>query len=223
MTSSEGLSGPKKKLVEWFKQARNASELYIAGSSSNMSLTGALFPRNGCDTSLAFDAMVAISSIGALHRRQYIALANGRGFKWVVTLLDYGDIIATSGCLTASYSSPFDKLDPIMSTANWQSYDNDDKNEVSIVMDAVTYTVSKEDDDYFLSEEVDDQCWTIEDEDNEFALRICTSVAGEQFPREELEDLFNATTECPRLAPMATRTTLSVPLPLCKWYASYQA
>ncbi|CAH0489852.1 unnamed protein product [Peronospora farinosa] len=223
LTSGEGLSAPEKKLVEWLNQAHNASELYVIGGSNNMSVTGVLFPRHGGDTSLPFNAMVAIDSIGPLPRRQYVALANGRGFEWVVTSLGAGDIIITNDCLTKSDSVVFDELDSIVSTANWTSSEIDNEDEVNVILDEVTYTVSKEEDDYFLSEEVVDQCWMIESEDEEFELRICASVAGEQLPPTTFEDLFNATSECPQLAPMATRTTLSVPLPLRKWYASYQA
>ncbi|CAI5715223.1 unnamed protein product [Peronospora destructor] len=221
LTSGESLGAPEKKLVEWLNQAHNASGLYVTGGSSNMSVAGVLFPQNGGETWLPFNVMVAIDSIGPLPRRQYVALANGRGFKWVVTSLGSGDTITTNGCLTKSNSLLFDELDSIVSTANWTS--SDDENEVNVILDEVTYTVSKQEDDYFLSEEAAGQCWMIESEDEEFGLHICASVAGEQLSQTTFEGLFNATSECPQLAPMATRTTLSVPLPLRKWYASYQA
>lgn len=226
LTSGEGLRAPKKKLVEWLNQTRNASELYVEGSSSTMSLTGVLFPRNGTDTSLPFDAMVAINSGVALPSRQYVALVNGRGFKWAVNSLGYGDSIVTNGCLTAKNSLPFDELDSVVSTANWTSSDPDDKSEVNVVFDEATYTVSKEEGDYYTSEMEDSHCWLIESEDEEFGLRVCTPVVGEQLPQMEFEELFNATTGCPQLAPNASRTAtrakFSVPLPLRKWYTSYK-
>ncbi|CAH0481272.1 unnamed protein product [Peronospora belbahrii] len=223
LMSSRGLDAPGKKLMEWFEEARNASELYVAGGSSNMSVSGAVFPQNSRDTLLPYNAVVAINSKGVLSRRQFIVQANGRGFKWVVTSFGYGDIIATSGCLTSSHSLPLNELSSIMSTAKWTTSDIDDQNKVSVVSDEVTYTVSKDEDDYYSSETVDDQCWTIESEDEEFRLHVCTSVVGEELPQEELADLFGATTTCPQLAPMATYAMLSAPLPLRKWYASYQA
>ncbi|KAG7388532.1 hypothetical protein PHYPSEUDO_012318 [Phytophthora pseudosyringae] len=98
VTSGEGPTAPQKKLLEWLKQMRNASELSVEGGGSNVSLTGVLFPRNDSDTPLPFDAMMAMVSGLALPNRQYVAVANGRGYKWVETSLGYGDSIVTNGC-----------------------------------------------------------------------------------------------------------------------------
>ncbi|ETO77526.1 hypothetical protein F444_07283 [Phytophthora nicotianae P1976] len=221
LTSNKGLTAPQRKLVAWLNQARNASELYIEGGSSNASLSGALFPRNESDTLLPFDALVTIYSGVVLPSQQYIALANGRGFKWVETSLGYGDTITTSGCLTASQSIPFDGLDSVIKTSNWTS--SGDKTEVNVVFNGGNYTVSKENDyDSYLSETEDTRCWLIESESEDFESRVCIPSFGDLPLKSDVAEVFNATSACPQLAPKTTSSPTWVPLPLRKWYASHQ-
>ncbi|EEY62192.1 uncharacterized protein PITG_14095 [Phytophthora infestans T30-4] len=204
LTSDKGLTAPQKKLGGWLKQTRNASDLYVEGGSSNVSLTGVLFPLNESETSLPFDGLVSIDSGLVLSSRQYVALANGRGYKWVETSLGLGDSIVTSG-------------------SKWVS--DEDKGEVSVVFNGEKYTISKNEDFDYYSSDMED-CWLIESESDDFALRACTPTFGNVLLRSDFAELFSATKGCPQLAPKTTRLTrhnlLSVPLPLRKWYASYK-
>ncbi|KAL3665227.1 hypothetical protein V7S43_009855 [Phytophthora oleae] len=222
LTSGESLTAPQKKLVEWLKQMSNASELYVEGDGSNFSLNGVLFPRNSGDNSLPFDAALVVGSGVALPSRQYVALANGRGFKWVMTSMGYGDVIVTAECLTANRSLPFDELDSAVATANWTG--TDDKSEVNVVFNGENYTVAKNDD--FTSTE-DAHCWLIESEGGDLGVRVCIPSLVDLFPKTELAELFNAAGKCPELTPKTARTKIrmmsSVPLPLRKWYASFKA
>ncbi|KAG6947993.1 hypothetical protein JG687_00015750 [Phytophthora cactorum] len=224
LTSDKGLTAPQKKLVEWLKQARNASELYVQGDSSNMSLTGILFPQNGSDTSLPFDALVTIDSGVVLPSRQCVALANGRGYKWVETSLGYEDTIVTSGCLATHQIIPLDGFDSVIATADWASSDG----EVNVVFNGENYTISKEEDnyDYYSSGMEDTQCWLIDSEKEEFGLSACMSSIGDLFLKSDMAEVLKAASACPQLAPkrtsLASHTMSLVPLPLRKWYASYK-
>ncbi|KAL4145565.1 hypothetical protein PRNP1_013232 [Phytophthora ramorum] len=224
-SSSERLDAAQKKLARWLNQMHNASELYVEGASINASLSGVVFPRNGSDTSVPFDAMVAVDSGLAMPSRQFVALANGRGYKWTETQVSYGDSIVSSGCLTANCSLPFHELDSVVSTANWTSDDFDDKVEVNIAFNGANYTVSKDEGDG--SSEVEDaNCWSIESEDDELGLHVCIPSVSDQILKTDFEEIFEATSGCPQVAPNGTRTSsrlnFSVPLPLRKWYASYK-
>ncbi|KAF4032295.1 hypothetical protein GN244_ATG15876 [Phytophthora infestans] len=223
LTSDKGLTAPQKKLGGWLKQTRNASDLYVEGGSSNVSLTGALFPLNESETSLPFDGLVSIDSGLVLSSRQYVALANGRGYKWVETSLGLGDSIVTSGCLATNQSKAWDGIDSVLATAKWVS--DEDKGEVSVVFNGKKYTISKNEDFDYYSSDMED-CWLIESESVDFALRACTPTFGNVLLRSDFAELFSATKGCPQLAPKTTRLTrhnlLSVPLPLRKWYASYK-
>ncbi|CAI5737989.1 unnamed protein product [Hyaloperonospora brassicae] len=219
-SAKAGLKAPAQTLMKWLEQAHRASEVYVEGGSSDMDLNGVLFPQHGTDALLPFNAMLSVTSGITVTSQRYIAVANGRGYKWTVTSFGVGDNVATQGCLTAMHVFPYNGLDSIVRTANWTSSSVDEKNEVNVRVDGETYTVYLED-DYLLS---NDRCWTIERHGLEFAMRVCTSATSAQVLQTEYDDLFNATAQCPQLAPNATqaRTLLSVPLPLRKWYASYQ-
>ncbi|OWZ04755.1 hypothetical protein PHMEG_00023294 [Phytophthora megakarya] len=225
LKSVPSLTAPQKKLNEWLKQVNNASALYVEGGSSNMSLNGVLFPRNGTDSSLPFDAVVTIDSGVVLPRRQNVVLANGRGFKWVTTSFGYGDSITTTACLTVNRTVPFNEFGSIVSTANWLSTDPEDKSDVSVVFGGVNYTVSKENISDYYSDS--NSCWLVENKNEDLGLRVCIPELIEPLPKEDFAELFNATTGCPQLTANMTRTKahmdLLVPLPLRKWYASYKA
>ncbi|KAE9014319.1 hypothetical protein PR001_g15167 [Phytophthora rubi] len=229
LMSGRSLTGPQNKLVAWLKQMRNASELYVEGGSTNTSVSGLLFPRNGSDTWLPFDAVVTIESGVVLPTRQFVALQNGRGYKWTVTSLGYGDSIVTNDCLASSRATPLNELDKVVSTAKWTSDDPDDKSEVNVVFGGTNYTVSEEEDDYDygydLSETDASRCWLVESEEEDFGLRVCIPELRQQFPPEdEFAVLFNATSGCPQLIPSPTHAkAVLVPLPLRKWYASYKS
>eukprot|EP00644_Phytophthora_capsici_P016601 jgi/Phyca11/552225/estExt2_Genewise1Plus.C_PHYCAscaffold_470015 len=186
----------------------NASELYIEGDGRNFSMDGVLLPRDNGDSWLPFDAALVIESGVALPSRQLVALGNGRGFKWVMTSMGYGDVIAT------------DQL----TTANWA--DSDDKSEVNVVYNGENYIVSKDEDSYDFSSTEDSHCWLIKSEGGDLELSICIPRFGGLFPKTEFTELFNAANGCPELAPKSARSRIrltSVPLPLRKWYASYNA
>ncbi|KAG1705949.1 hypothetical protein DVH05_002511 [Phytophthora capsici] len=224
LTSGEGLTASQKKLVGWLKQMSNASELYIEGDGRNFSMDGVLLPRDNGDSWLPFDAALVIESGVALPSRQLVALGNGRGFKWVMTSMGYGDVIATDQCLTANRTLPFDKLDSVVTTANWA--DSDDKSEVNVVYNGENYIVSKDEDSYDFSSTEDSHCWLIKSEGGDLELSICIPRFGGLFPKTEFTELFNAANGCPELAPKSARSRIrltSVPLPLRKWYASYNA
>ncbi|KAK1942314.1 hypothetical protein P3T76_006636 [Phytophthora citrophthora] len=223
LTSGEDLTASQKKLVEWLKQMSNASELYVEGDGSNFSLDGVLFPRDNEDTWLPFDAALVVRSGVTLPSRQFVVLANGRGFKWVMTSMGYGDVIVTAECLTANQSLPFDKLDSTVATANWT---DSDKSEVNVVFNGENYTVSNDDGSYDFSSTEDTHCWLIGGEGGDLDLRICIPSVDGLFPKTEFTELFNAVSGCPELARKSARSRISmmsVPLPLRKWYASYKA
>uniref|UniRef100_A0AAV1TTF6 Uncharacterized protein n=1 Tax=Peronospora matthiolae TaxID=2874970 RepID=A0AAV1TTF6_9STRA len=223
LTSSKtDLKAPAKMLLKWLEQMHYASALDVEGGSSDMNVNGVLFPQNSTDTLLPFNAIFSVSSGMAVPSQDYIAVANGRGYKWTVTSFGFGENLATEGCLSAEHGLPFDKLDSIVQTANWTFSDLDDTTKVDVRVDEETYTVYPESNN--LSSY--DHCWIIQRDDLEFGLRLCTSTTSGQLLQTEFEDLFNATAQCPELAPSATRTEaralFSVPLPLRQWYANYQ-
>jgi len=220
----KGLTTPQKKLVAWLKQMQNESALYVDAGSSNMSLTGVVFPRNDSEESLSlpFDAMLAIDSGVAVHSRQYVALANDKGYKWTETQLALGDSIATDGCLSPNSTWQLDELHSVVKTANWTS-DDADESEVSVVQDGETYTVWKEEEDDYSSEITTSACWLVEREDNELGLRLCIPSLDEQLLKADFEEIFEAANGCPRLVPQPRMgEDLHVPLPLRKWFASYK-
>ncbi|GMF09587.1 unnamed protein product [Phytophthora lilii] len=224
LMSGQGLDGPQKKLMGWLKQMRNASELYVEAGSTNMILSGVLLPRNDSKALLPFDAIVAIDSSVAVPSREYVVLANGKGYKWVVTSLGYGDSIETDGCLTTGYTQPFfATLNSILPSTNWTSSDSVDESAVNVEFNGDTFTVSKEVNNYELTEHTG--CWSIESEDEDFGSRVCVPEFQESPPKAGFTELFSSVIGCPQLVPNSTRvrTHMNVPLPLRKWYASYKA
>ncbi|KAJ8525659.1 hypothetical protein ON010_g15456 [Phytophthora cinnamomi] len=218
LMSGRSLTGPQSKVVAWLKQMHNASELYVEGGSSNASVSGLLFPRNGSETWLLFDAVITIEQGVVLPTQQFVVLLNGRGYKWAVTSLGYGDSIVSDGCLDANHiTASFNELDAVLPTAKWASDDPDDKSEVDVVFGGRNYTVSKEEDDndYGSTDTESPRCWSIESEEAHVGLRVCIPLLQQQLPPEhDFAELFNATSGCPQLAPSIAHMKAVVPLPL---------
>lgn len=188
MMTGRSLTGPQHKLVAWLKQMQNASELVVDGGSSNASVSGLLFPRNDSGTWLPFDAVVTIESGVALPTRQSIVVHDGRGYKWAVTSLGYGDSIVTDGCLTSNRTASLIEVDEVLRTANWTSADPNDESEVTVVFGGRNYTISEEDGGYnygYDSSETEDAppCWSVESEEDDFGLRVCIPELWQELPR----------------------------------------
>ncbi|KAI9909391.1 hypothetical protein PsorP6_014523 [Peronosclerospora sorghi] len=217
-SDGKSLNAPQQKLMDWLTLARDTSEISVVGGSTNMSVTGVLFPQN-VDSLLPFHALLSIDSGRSFPRRQYIVVAHERGYKWDLTSFG-SDTLSTSGCLKANETLAFLNLD---SRASWTSTDH---NEVDVVFDGVTYTVSMdENDDYITSETGSEKCWVIESGNEEVGFHVCTEGAfSDHLSQADFEELFRVPTECPHLVPNASRlrTLSSVPLPLRKWYDTYR-
>ncbi|TDH73962.1 hypothetical protein CCR75_002629 [Bremia lactucae] len=219
LTSNKHLTAPQRKLSEWFNLASNASQLVVEGSNSNASFTGVLYPRVESNSLLPFDALLAIQMGEVLPNWQYIALQNDRGYKWVVTPMGDGNSIITNGCLNSNQISPFDGLDSVFFTASWAS--PFDKYSVTIVFNKIKYTISQVNDD---SDDLmaEDTCWLIESEDEDIGLSVCIR---DLLLKSDLGELFRAARGCSRLALSSVRSLRQlmgfVPLPLWKWYASF--
>ncbi|GMF39114.1 unnamed protein product [Phytophthora fragariaefolia] len=224
LMTGQSLTGPQNKLVAWLKQISNASALSIEGGSNNMSVSGLLFPRNDTATWLPFDAALSIETGEAIPTRQIVALLNGRGYKWAVTSLGFGDAITTSGCLTANRTGDFNELGAVLPTATWGSDDPDDKSEVNVEFGGANYTVSEDDYDYNSDSP---RCWLVESSEGDFGLRACIPVLRQQFaPEADFAELFSRTGDCPQLVPVTGLAGVKlavVPMPLRKWYASYKS
>ena len=63
LTSAKAdLKAPAQTLMKWLEQAHHASEVYVEGGSSDTDLNGVLFPQNGTDALLPFNAMLSVTS-----------------------------------------------------------------------------------------------------------------------------------------------------------------
>lgn len=214
------LTAPQKKLVGWWEEARNSSEVFVEAESSGMSLSGVLFPRNG---TVPFDAVVALDfDATSLLNQQLIVLSDGRGYESNITVSDYGDTFISSGCVTERLAPPLSNTTALVSTARWTS---DKKRDVEVTLGGDTYAVKLEKQDSGSgSSSGDAACWLIESA--YVRLHACIPGAGQRILKSDLRDVSNLTSGCPSLTPNSTRSVtrsrgLQVPLPLRKWYASY--
>ncbi|KAL7998210.1 hypothetical protein Plhal703r1_c30g0119291 [Plasmopara halstedii] len=223
VTIDRHLISPSQKLIEWIIQAQDASQIDIVGSSSNMSWSGTLFPTKNTNFPLYFDAFMTVYSGIVLPRRQYVALANGRGYQWITTSLENEDIITTSGCLDINQIALLDEFDSVLLTANWAL--SSDRSMVNVVFQGVKYRISKMNDDLDFLMVKDAGCWLIESEDADVNFNACISNRRNLLSKSIFKDILKATSECPQFAWKNINsmglTILFVPLPLRGWYASY--
>lgn len=215
------LTAPQKKLVGWWEQARNSSELFVEAESSGMSLSSVLFPRNDTE-SVLFDAVVALDfDASSLLNQQLLVLSDGRGYESNVTVSDLGETFISSGCATEKLVSPLSNTTAIVSTARWTS---NKKRDVEVTLGGDTYVVKEEKLFGSGSSGGDAACWLIESA--YVRLHACIPGAGQRILKSDLRDVLSLTSGCPNLTPNSTRSVnrsrgLQVPLPLRKWYASY--
>ncbi|RLN86517.1 hypothetical protein BBJ28_00011905 [Nothophytophthora sp. Chile5] len=215
---------PKAELAGWLAQLANASELYVEADSSGLSLSGMLFPRNGSEATMSFDAAVVIESVlNEPPSRKYVALADGKGYEWLTMPLNLEESVVISGCLQAKHLPPFDELALITQTANWTVDGRQNKDEIQVTFAGESYAISKEQTEDSWEEDESSDCWLVNGNDTE--LRICIPDFDDLLLELEIADVFQSISECPDLAASNASDPdvyAEIPLPLRKWYASYR-